>query len=96
MMKSVKKYLCAVKDETDGAMEYAEQYIVNKNTHPEWAKMYNSMAEDELKHAEYLKRIGSDMINEIAYTPADDLKEWNECLAKAGETEAIVRLMLSK
>ena len=40
-MKKVDNYRDHIMEELDGAMEYAENYVVYKNTHPQWAQMYH-------------------------------------------------------
>ena len=95
-MKTMETYISKVCDEANDAMHYAEQYLINKNRNPQWAKMYMDMANQELLHANYLKSIGDDMIAAAAWVPEDDLDRWDNCVAKMAEKEAMVRVMLSK
>lgn len=95
-MKKIKRYICAIKDELEGAMEYAEKYICYKQTKPQWAKMYADMAAAELTHAHNLHTMGTEAMTELSWIPEKDKECWEHCIAKMAEKEAMVKLMLSK
>ena len=53
-MTTIKKYVDKIKDELEGARDYAEKYVeykVKDDMHS--ANRYKEMANDELKHAMY-------------------------------------------
>lgn len=95
-MKRVDMYLDKIKDELDGAMDYAEKYISYKTDKPQWSRMYGEMATDELKHAEYAKSIAQQYIDGLAWAPEEVMDQWNHCVAHYGEKVALIKLMLSK
>lgn len=95
-MKAVEKYIDHIREEVHDAMDYAEKYVIFKNTRPQFARMYHEMAENELTHSEYLRQIGQTMMDEYAYKPNEDVDNWNSCVKMMAEQSAIVRLMLSK
>ena len=95
-MKKVDKYKDSIKEEIDGAMEYAENYIVYKNTNPQWASIYHEMALQELNHAENLRMIAQEAMNTISYIPEEDSEAWKKCQKKNAEKVGIVKFMLSK
>ena len=54
-MTKIKKLVDEIADELDSAKEYAENHLMCKaEGNDEWSKRYYEMAEDELKHANYL------------------------------------------
>lgn len=95
-MKKVKKYIHDIHDELHGANEYAENYIIYKETRPSWSRMYEEMARAELQHAENLKTMGQEFIDGMSYIHADCADEWDDCIRHFSEKAALVRLMLSK
>lgn len=60
LSKALKQYV----DEMDGYHEYMECYDEYKVSHPEHAKMYHVMAQDELKHCNMLLGMYPDL-NEL-------------------------------
>ena len=95
-MKKIEWMLGNIKDEVKGAMMYAESYVMHKTTHPDFARMYAEMANQELNHADYLTTIYKAQIDSFAYVPEDDKDMWDDCLKKVAEKSAIIKLMLSK
>lgn len=95
-MKKIEKMINHVKDELKGAFEYSEKYIIYKNTHPEWARTFSEMADDELDHAQALHKMYDEWINTLSYLPEDDKEAWEHCGAKMAEKIAEVKLLLSK
>lgn len=95
-MKKVDNYRNHIMEELDGAMEYAENYVVYKNTHPQWAQMYHEMASQELTHADYLRKIAQEAMNDISYIPEEDAERWKECQRNHAEKAGIIKFMLSK
>lgn len=95
-MKKVEHYKNMLMEEVEGAKMYAEYYIAYKNTSPQWAKMFASMARDELQHANYIETISQEAVSKMAWVPEEDQEKWERCLKKKAETVALVELMLSK
>lgn len=95
-MRKIHDYIDRICDELDDAKEYAERYILNKGWNQQWGKMYHEMAEDELKHAEYLKQIATEHIGMLDWIPDESRYAWDACVAGFSERAAVIRLMLSK
>lgn len=95
-MRKMKKMRCDLKDELQGAEKYAEKYIFYKNSKPEWAKMYHTMAMGELEHVDMLHTMYDESVKEMAYIPEEDLMEWEHCVKMAAEEIAMIKLLLSK
>lgn len=95
-MRKIEHYIDEIKEETCGAMEYAEKYLEYKNSNPQWSRMYSEMAEQELNHAEYLRTIGQGIMDALPWVSEDCKEAWEKCGAKMSEKAAMTRLMLSK
>ena len=95
-MDKISKMKCHLKDEYEGARKYAEKYIFYANSRPEWAEIYSKMAKQEMEHAKYLHKMYQESVAEMRWVPDSALDKWEECVAKMGETLALVELMLSK
>lgn len=95
-MRIVGYFIDHVKEELDGAMEYAEMYLSNKKNNISWSKMYSEMAAAELTHAKYLINMGDEYISSLSWVPEEDDEAWTKCTAKAYEKIAFIQLMLSK
>lgn len=95
-MKNIQYYIDHVKDEIDGALEYAEQYIMFKTEYPAFSKMYHEMSAAEMNHCNNMISMGNDYISDLSFVPEDDKELWHKCVAKATEKMGMVKLMLSK
>lgn len=95
-MKYIKKRVDHIGEELGGAMEYAENYVVYKNTNPQWAQMYRDMALQELNHAENLRIIAQEAMDKVSYIPEDDAEMWKDKQRKHAEKKAMIKLLLSK
>lgn len=95
-MKVVRDRVDHIDEELSGAMEYAEMYVVYKETKPQWAQKYYEMASQELQHAENLRAIAQDVMNSIAYIPESDDELWKDKQKQHAEKKAMVKLLLSK
>lgn len=95
-MKKIEKWICAIRDEIDSAMEYAEKYICYKTSNPAWSRMYADMAEDEANHADNLMKMAEEYISGLSWTAETDKECWEKCKRKVAEKSALVKLMLSK
>lgn len=98
-MTNIKKLADEIMDELDSAKEYAEEHLSYKaKENPEWAKRYEEMAHDELKHADYLHDRVVEEIEELrkVYTPPQDmLNKWDADHKKYVEKAAWIRQMLA-
>lgn len=98
-MTKIKKLADEIMDELCSAKEYAEEYLSYKaKDNSEWAKRYDEMAEDELKHASYLHDRVTEEIEELrkVYTPPQDmLEKWDADHKKYVEKAAWIRQMLA-
>lgn len=92
---NVRKYTDHICEECDGAMEYATKYVEYKKPKTEWASRYKEMAEDELKHAEYLNMMLDEWVDSVSWFSADDRELMQHAKAKMAEKMAIVRMMLN-
>ena len=98
-MRMVEKMIERLKEEVDGAKEYAEKYIECKSRgNISRASRYKEMAEDELKHAGFIRDMGMSDIEELRkiYKMTDSEEELIEHSHKhINEQMAIVRYMLA-
>lgn len=98
-MTWIKKLADQIADELDSAKEYAEDYLTFKaKENSTWANRYKEMANDELKHADYLHDRAVAEIEELrkVYTPPQDmLDKWDSDHRKFIEKTAWVKQMLS-
>ena len=64
MSMVVKKIICQIDDELEGACEYAEDALLYKDQYPDLAKVYAELSKVELSHADKLHEQVADMIEE--------------------------------
>lgn len=95
-MKMVDRYIEYVNEEMDGAMQYAENYVIYKTEKPQWAQMFHDMSMQELTHADYLMSMAQESIDTFSYLPEEDKERWEHCRKHRAEKDAIVRFMLAK
>lgn len=97
-MRAIKKYVEALKEEVEGAKEYAECYIEAKASGQlQRASKCKEMAHDELKHAMYIHEWAVNKVNEISdvYTPPIEMEEaWKRAHKEYAEEVAMVKKML--
>ena len=91
----IHKYIKYIKEEVCSAKHYACKYLEYKTEKPGWAKMYYEMAEEELKHAEYLHEIADEYASGLSWMPEEDKIEWGNCTNMLHEKTAWVKMMLS-
>lgn len=98
-MRKIKNYVEKINEEIDGAKEYAEKYVEEKakgnNTK---ANKYREMANDELKHANYIHDFATSDISELekVYTaPVDMADKWEHAHAEYVEKVAWIKQMLN-
>ena len=81
-MTKIKKLVDEIADELDSAKEYAENHLICKaEGNDECSKRYYEMAEDELKHANYLhdKTVEEiDKLSKVYNPPKNMLDKWDE------------------
>ena len=98
-MTWIKKLADEIADELDSAKEYAEDYLTFKaKENSTWANRYKEMANDELKHADYIHDRAVAEIEELrkGYTPPQDmLDKWDSDHRKFIEKTAWVKQMLA-
>lgn len=98
-MKILHKMLEALEEEVEGAKEYAEKYIENRaRGNMTRANKYKEMANDEIKHAEYIMTFNMMDVDEIkrVYTiPEEDEENWNHRHKCLNEQIAITKQMLA-
>ena len=98
-MTRIKKLADEMKDELCSAKEYAEEYLSFKaEENTTWANRYKEMANDELKHANYIHERAVTEIDELreVYTPPQKmLDKWEKDHNKYIEKAAWIKQMLS-
>ena len=98
-MTKIKKLAEEIMDEICSAKEYAEEYLSYKaKGNANWAKRYEEMAHDELKHAGYLHDRVVEEIEELrkVYTPPQNmLDKWEADHKEYVEKAAWIRQMLA-
>lgn len=98
-MRMVHMYIDHIKDELDGAREYAEKYIDFKaRGHSNRANAYKGMAQDELRHAGTVYEFAVQDMEAIGsiYTLPDDVAEaWDHFLKHYADCSAKIKMMLA-
>ena len=103
-MTHIKELCDEIMDELHSAKEYAEEYLTFKakddgsKNYGTWAKRYHEMAEDELKHANYIHERVVAEIEELkkVYTPPQEMMEkWDADHKKYIEKAAWIKQMLT-
>lgn len=98
-MTRIKRLAEEMEDEICSAKDYAEEYLTFKaKGSTQWANRYKEMAQDELKHAEYLHERAVNDIEELrkVYTPPQAmLDKWEHEHKEYIEKNAWVRQMLA-
>lgn len=97
-MKKIEILVDKINEELCGAKEYAEEYLYRKSKgDTAFAKHYLEMANDELKHANYIHEIAVSEIDMLSktYTPPVEMQEkWDKSHKKYVEKAAWIRKML--
>lgn len=97
-MKKIRDFVEHIKEEVEGAKEYAEKYVECKAKGDlQRAARYKEMASDELKHAMYIHEMAVAEIEEISkvYKPPVDMQEkWDHEHKKFVEQTALIRMIL--
>lgn len=98
-MTVIKKYVEAIKEELEGAKDYAEKYVEYKaKGDMSKANKYKEMANDELRHATNIHGWAVEEIENISkvYTaPSEMLEKWNQEHKLYVEHAAWIKQMLA-
>lgn len=98
-MRTIKNYVEKINNEIEGAKEYAEKYVEEKvKGETTRANRYREMANDELKHANYIHDFATTKIAELekVYTaPVEMLDKWEHAHAEYVEKVAWIKQMLT-
>lgn len=98
-MTKIKKSVDAIDEELEGAKDYAEKYVECKASgNTQWANRYKEMAQDELKHANYIHDKAVADIEEInkVYKPTVEMQEkWDKSHKEYVERTAWIKQMLA-
>ena len=95
-MKMIQRYIDSMCDELNGAAEYAEYYIIYKSSMPQWSKMYQKMANDELDHAEYIREMAQTFADGLSWISDHDKDCWKNAIDHYAEMVAKTKVMLEK
>ena len=97
-MRTIKEYVDELKEEIEGAENYAEKYVECKAAgHIERANKYKEMARDELRHAENIHQWAVAKIEEVSkiYTPPAEMEEaWRKAHKEYVKHVAEIKIML--
>ena len=98
-MTAIKDLVDQIDEELDGAKKYAEAYVQAKvDDDSYWKARYHEMAEDELKHADYIHELTAKKIKalgEVLVPPQAMLDKWESSHKDYVERAAWIRQMLS-
>lgn len=98
-MRSIKKFVDAIDEELESAKEYAEKYVEHKAKNDmQTATRYKEMANDELKHANYIHEWAVKEIQDLSkvYTAPVEMQEvWEKSHKVYVETVAWIKQMLN-
>ena len=98
-MKIIKKYVDMIEEEIESAKEYAENFVECKaKGDMQSATRYKEMANDELKHANYIHEWAVKEIDEISkvYTaPVEMVEKWEKAHKEYVEKVAWIKQMLA-
>lgn len=98
-MKILDEMIEELKEEVEGAREYAEKYVEAKalNNMPRAAK-YKEMAHDELKHATIIRGFAmedAESIKRVHTLTEEEAHHWEHCHKKINDEIAMVNHILS-
>lgn len=96
-MKAIKELVDMIDEELCGAKLYAEKYVELKVAGSDWSAKFKSLAEDELRHADYIHQYATEKITELenVYVAPQNMKDiWKHEHKKYVENAAWIRTML--
>lgn len=98
-MRKIQELVELIDEELEGAKNYAECYLEKKAAgESRWAGKFQEMAQDELKHANYIHDLAMAEITKLktVYTPPVEMEEkWTTSHKKYVETAAWIKQMLA-
>lgn len=94
-MKMIDSFMESIKDEVNGAMDYADKYVELKTEKPKWANIYHDMAANELTHAEHLMTMAKEHVASLGWLSEKTKEDWNKCQSKTAEKTAMIKIMLN-
>lgn len=96
-MRVIKELVDHIKDEVEGAMEYANKYAEYKVLGSPRASTYRQMAYDELSHADKIHEFAVEEIQKaraVMTPPAEMEEKWNHEHKKFIEDVAKIKMIL--
>lgn len=97
-MKHIAKYVEQIKEELDGATDYAERYVYQKSLGDPSARKWQEFAQDELKHAMGIHDMAVAEVKRLegVYEPTVEMREaWEKSHKEYVEQTAKVKMMLA-
>lgn len=98
-MRMIDKLMHQLEEEVEGAKHYAEKYLENAaRGNNSRAVKFKEMANDELKHAGYVRdfaMLDIDEVRRVYHIPDADLEKWEHFHRQMAEQMALVRHMLA-
>ena len=98
-MYYIKEIIDQLDEEIDGAKKYAERYVKYKaKNNMQWANRFKEMANDEIKHCNYIHELVVFFIEElkkIYSPPAEMLEKWEHEHKEYVEKVAWIKQMLT-
>ena len=98
-MKKIQKLVDDICEELEGAQHYAECYVEKKaEGKMNWANRFQTMSEDELKHAGFLHELAVEeimQIKEVFKAPAEMQDKWDEAHKHYVSKAAWIKQMLA-
>lgn len=98
-MKAIQRYVDLMTEEIESAKDYAESYLSCKSKgNTKWSTRFHDMAEDELRHANFIHEKAVEEITELkrVYTPPVEMEEvWEKSHKAFVEKCAWIMQMLS-
>lgn len=98
-MRMIEKLVCQMKDEVEGAKQYAEKALLLKAENDStWSNRYKEMANDELKHATWIHDYTVQQIDKLKtvyQTPETMREKWEHDHAEYVEQVAWIKQMIA-
>lgn len=98
-MRKLEKMIDDIHEEVDGAREYAEKYIESKaKGNIPRATRYKEMANDELKHANYIRDFAiadAESIKHVHTLTEEEVEAWERSHKRLNDEIAMVQHLIS-
>lgn len=95
-MFDICQYMCDIGNELHVAKIYAHRYAFYKGEKMQWANRYKTMALQEIDHAENLKAMGNETVEQSASVSEDSKRKWEEYKMKIAECSSDVQIILNQ